>query len=158
MRHHSLIAAASIVAACQPASVALTDADKSAVVEELAPVLEASWEAWRAVDYDSGMSFYLDSPETVFTSQGATIRGFAAINEAFRPAFANIEQQEIDLTETHITVLSVDAVHVTESGMYAQFDGTDVELRRAPFSFSATWVRNDGEWRIITCHQSEQQQ
>ena len=33
-----------------------------------------------------------------------------------QPAFANVDQQAMNLEETHINVLSREAVHVTESG------------------------------------------
>ena len=125
------------------------------MVTEITSVLDSFWDSWRAADYDRGMSFYLDSPETAFTSQGVTIVGFATINDTFRPVFEDIERQRMDLDKTHINVLSHDAVHVTESGSYTQFDYDGAEIRTAPFSFSTTWVLRDGEWRILTCHQSE---
>ena len=157
MRFLAVVAAASLAAACQPAPAELTDAERSAIVEEITAVLDSFWDSWRAADYDRGMSFYLDSPETAFTSQGVTIVGFATIDETFRPVFVNISRQDMDLDETHITVLSRDAVHVTESGSYTQFDVEGAEIRTAPFSFSTTWVSRNGEWKIVTCHQSERQ-
>jgi len=157
MRFLVVAAAASLAAACQPAPAELTDAERSATVEEITAVLDSFWGSWRAADYDRGMSFYLDSPETAFTSQGATLVGFATINETFRPVFANVERQRMDLDETHINVLSHDAVHVTQSGSYTQFDHDGAEIRTAPFSFSTTWVLRNSEWKILTCHQSEGQ-
>ena len=148
-------AAASLTAACAPPAAELTDAERSAIVEEITAVLDSFWDSWRAADYDRGMSFYLDSPETAFTSHGLTLVGFATINETFRPVFEDVERQEMDLDKTHINVLSRDVVHVTESGSYTQIDNEGVRGRTAPFSFSATWILRDGEWKMVTCHQSE---
>ena len=157
MRFLAVVTAASLAAACQPAPAELTDAERSAIVEEITSVLDSFWDSWRAADYTQGMSFYLDSPETAFTSHGLTLVGFATINETFRPVFEDVERQEMDLDKTLINVLSRDVVHVTESGSYTQTDNEGARGRTAPFSFSATWVLRDGEWKIVTCHQSERQ-
>ncbi|UCD23438.1 MAG: nuclear transport factor 2 family protein [Gemmatimonadota bacterium] len=144
-----------LIVGCASPPSELSETERTAVIDDITVVLDSFWGTWEAVDYDRGMSFYLDSPETVFTSGGATIVGFTAINDAFRPVFANVQRQAVNLEEAHINVLSRAAVHVTESGTYTQFDGSGAEITSASFSFSTTWVLRDGDWKIVTCHQSE---
>ena len=45
-------AAASLTAACAPPAAELTDAERSAIVEEITAVLDSFWDSWRAADYD----------------------------------------------------------------------------------------------------------
>lgn len=156
MRHAaSLVLTSCLIAACNPSPATLTDSERAAITDSVSVVLDAFWNAWRQADYEAGMSYYLNSPQTIFTGSGVTLHGYDAMFEAFQPAFVGIAQQRMDIDDTNMIVLSPDAVHVSQSGVYSQTDTAGVSGPDIPFSFSTTWVLRDGEWKIITCHQSD---
>jgi uncharacterized protein (TIGR02246 family) len=147
--------AIAVAVGCQPAPADLIETERRALQTEVGAVVAAFWDTWREADYEAGMSYYLDSPETVFTGSGIMIRGYDAMVETFRPAFLAVSSQEMDLEETQILVLAHDVAQVTQSGVYAQTDTAGARGPEIPFSFSTTWVLREGEWKVITCHQSE---
>ena len=50
------------LAACQPATTELTEEQKAEIAAEVNAINAGFWDAWRATDFDQGMSYYYNSP------------------------------------------------------------------------------------------------
>ncbi len=142
-------------AACQPADTELTDYQKGEIEAEVNLELETMWDLFRQADYDHGIAYWEDSPEQLFgTSEGGILKGFAAIDAAFRPGFTTIASQVLNVDETHITVITQDVVYVMQRGTYAATDTSGVTDPTRPFAYSYLWTRTDAGWKVSSAHMS----
>lgn len=141
-----------ILAACQPATTELTEEQKAEIAAEVNAIHAEFWDAWRAADYDRGVS-YLDSANLVFAYEG-TVFGFATFDEMWRPAFANIASQTISIGDSRTTVLAPDVVCIMDAATYTTTDTLGVTSPQESFAFTGVWVRRDGEWKLLLVHES----
>ncbi len=157
MRRTILPALAFCIAAvaCQPATTELTEEQKAAIADTVNALLDDYWDAWRDVDFDRGMSFFLDAPETAFASADQVDYGLATLDSKYRPFMATFESQEITLADSRTTVLASNAVYTMQRGTYVQTDTAGVVGDTLPFAYSMVWVRRNGEWKVLAGHQSD---
>ena len=156
MRRFVLAAfALTVLTACQPADTELTDYQKGEIEAEVNLELETIWDPFRQADFDRGIAYWEDSPEQLFgTSEGGILKGFAAIDAAFRPTFTTIASQEINVDETHIEVVTRDVVYAMQRGTYSETDTSGVTGPTWPFAYSFLWTRTDAGWKVSSAHMS----
>jgi ketosteroid isomerase-like protein len=141
-------------AACQPAAVQLTDAEKATIAEEVNAINTGFWDAWRDADFGRGMSYYYDSPDLAFAMQGVVDYGYAPVDEKYRPGMENVASQTITLTDSRTTVLAADVVCIMDAGSYTATDAVGVTGPETGFAVTNLWVLRDGEWKIHVGHES----
>lgn len=156
MRRFVLAAfALTVLAACQAADTELTDYQKAEIEAEVNLELEALWDPFRQADFDRGITYWEDSPEQLFaTSEGGILKGFAAIDAAFRPMFTTIASQEINVDETHFKVITRDVVYAMHRGTFSATDTSGVTEPTRPFAYSFLWARTDAGWKVSSAHMS----
>ena len=154
--HRLALAALSlaILAACQPATIELTEEQKTEIADEVNDVHVAMWDAWRAADLDRGMSFFDTSPDLGWGFAGEMRFRIDNITAWFRPMLAGVERQDITFDERRTVVLSDDVVCVMERGTYTAFDSAGATLGSSPLAATVVWTRRDGEWKIVAGHES----
>jgi uncharacterized protein (TIGR02246 family) len=145
----------SVVLACQPATTELTDQQRGELAAEVELIHGQFWDTWRETDLDRGMSYYLNSPEYVFTYQGQMVSGYAAFRDLAENAFTGVASQTISFNESRTTVLAPDVVCITDQGTYAATDTEGVTGPASAFAFTTIWVNRDGEWKVHVATNSE---
>ena len=155
MRRMILPLMLSVFAACQVGvTVEMTDAEKTAIADEVNAVNAEWWDAWRDADFARGMSYYYNSPNLAFVMQGALDFGYAEIDAKYRPGMDGLASQDITLTNSQTVVLAPDAVTITDAGTYTATDTLGVTGPETGFAVTNIWVRTDGEWKIHVGHES----
>jgi hypothetical protein len=109
-------------AGCQAADTTYSVADLDAAEAEVAATLNEFWSGWESADFDEGLTYFSESPDMTFITDGSLWKSWEAVVEAHRPYFETIERQEIDLAETGLNAVAPEAVYVTQTGTYRQFD------------------------------------
>jgi uncharacterized protein (TIGR02246 family) len=146
--------ALTVLAACQPASNELTDYQKAEITAEVQLLHDQFWDAWREVDVDRGMSYYLNAPEFTAAVEGVLIHGYAAFDEMARSAFAHVASQSITIDDTRTSVMAHDIACVIEHIRYTQTDDEGVTGPEHTAAVTLAWVRRDGEWKVYHFHNS----
>ena len=143
-----------VVAAFQPATAQLTDAEKAAIRDEVSAHQAEFWNAWRDADWDRGMSYYHDSPDLAFAMEGVVDYGYAEIDAKYRPNFANVASQTLAVTDSRTTVLASDVVCIMETATMSMTDTAGVSGPEMDAALTNIWVLRDGEWKIHISHES----
>jgi len=143
-----------VFAACQPATVELTDAEKATIADDVNAINAGFWDAWRAADFGRGMSYYYDSPDLAFAMQGVVDYGYANVDAKYRPGMADVASQTITLTTSRTTVLAADVVCIMDGGTYTATDALGVTGPEMGFAVTNIWVLRDGDWKIHIGHES----
>jgi len=143
-----------VVAACQPATTELTADQKAAIADTVNALDAAYWDAWRAVDVDKGLSYFHNSPDLWWGEEGHALLGYAELEAYFRAAVSSVSRMNITISDSRTVVLAADAVGVLEQGVYTATDTAGTTTPELAFLASATWVRRNGEWKILYGHES----
>ena len=143
-----------VVAACQPATMEMTDAEKVAVADEVNAINAEFWDVWREADFDRGMSYYYNSPDLAFAMEGVVDYGYAEIDAKYRPGFASVASQTLTITDSRTTVLAPDVVCIMETAKMSLTDTAGVTGPETDFALTSIWVLRDGEWKIHIAHES----
>jgi hypothetical protein len=141
------------LAACQTAITELTDERKAEITGEVTALNAGYWEAWRAADWDRGMSYYLDSPDFVWAAGGAVYFGLDALEET-RPRFANVASQVFTFRDSRVVVMTPTAAVVPAVGEWAQTDTTGVSSIPRDFVWTGVWVLRNDAWKMQLVHMS----
>jgi len=143
-----------VVAACQPANTELTADQKAAIADTVIALDAAYWDAWRAVDVDQGLSYFHDAPDVWWGEEGHALHGYAELEAYFRRSASGFSRMDITISDARTVVLAADAVGVLEQGVYTATDSAGTTTPELSFLASATWVRRNGEWKILYGHES----
>ncbi len=155
MRRFVLAALAlTVLAACQPSTTELTEEQKTEIANEVNAIHAEAWDAWRAADVDRGMSYYPDSPELTYITDGQLFRGTAAVDDQSRAMFVNTASQTITITESYTDVLAPNVVCINAMHTYTVTDTAGVVGPEGVFAGTYIWVRRDGEWKMQSSHES----
>ncbi|UCG89178.1 MAG: nuclear transport factor 2 family protein [Gemmatimonadota bacterium] len=148
------LAVALVATSCQPAASELSEAERTAIAETVNAINAGFWDAWRAADFDRGMSYYDNSPDLAFAFEGAVDYGYAEIEAKYLPGMAGVASQEITVTDSRTTVLAPDVVCIMEAGSSSATDTAGVTGPEGSFAVTSIWVLRDGEWKIHIGHES----
>jgi ketosteroid isomerase-like protein len=142
-----------VAVACRPGTRELTQEQKTAIAAEVNAVNAGFWDAWRAADWDRGMSYYFDSPDFVWAAGGAAFFGKATL-EGYRPGFANVASQVFAFRDSRTIVMAPGAASITATGRWAQIDTAGDTVLRREFAWTGIWVQRAGEWKLHLAHLS----
>jgi len=151
------VAVASVVlfAGCQPATVELSEEQKVAVAAEIDALTDEWWDAWRTFDWDRGLAFIEDGPDTTWTGAVRTLHSVAEMREVWSAAMAGLERQELEFTNARTVVLAPDVVWTLREGHYVIFDTADNAVAEGQFCETAVWVKRNGEWKVLLGHDDD---
>jgi hypothetical protein len=141
-----------MVAGCQSQGTDFPAADLETAEREVEAQLGAFWDAWMASSFEEGMAYYSGSPDLSFITDGYVWESKGSAEEAYRPFFAGIERQEMDLSETRVAALTPEVVLVTQAGMFTQYLRSGEVSPERDFALSMTWVKMGGEWKVMAYH------
>ena len=155
MRRIALAAfALTVLPACQAATYTVTEQWKAEIAAEVDVLHAQLWDALQTADFDRVMSYLHNSQETAWGYEGLAIFGWDAMYETFAPAFAAIEGQNANITESRTTEVSADIAYVIDKGSLSVTDSAGVTGPGLPFTLTVLWVRHDGGWKVQFGHES----
>ena len=147
-----------LAVACQSTSTQstqLTSAQRAVIAAEVDSVCDNEWyPAWETVDFDRGLSFIVDEPETAWVHEGQAIYTRAGIDAAFRPGAAMVQSQKFNWTNSRTVVLAPDVAYTIREGTYVATDTAGNVTPERRFAETTVWVKRDGEWRVLQGHGS----
>ena len=143
-----------VLVACQPATTELTEEQKAEIAAEATAINEVFWDAWRAADFEQGMSYFHNSPDLTFALDGTLIHGYDGVDATFRPVFAGVVSQVITIPDSRTFVLAPDVVCIMESGSYKATDTAGVATPELGFAVTTVWKHQGGEWKVRQVHES----
>jgi ketosteroid isomerase-like protein len=151
---HSILLLTLAVAACQPATTGqLTDQQKAEITAAVTTADAKYWDAWRAADWDRGISYYLDSPDFVWAAGGTVYYGLDALKET-KPRFGDVASQTFTFRDSRVIVMSPDVASVIAIGTWAQTDTAGVTGAAREFAWTGVWMLRDGAWKMHLVHMS----
>jgi hypothetical protein len=142
------------LAACQPAATELTEEQKLAIAEEVNEVNAEFFDVWSQADWERGMTYYYNSPETVWATEGTLDYGYSEIDAKYRPTFAGVASQIFTITDSRTTVLAPTVASFTANIAWSRTDTTGVTGPEMKIAWTAIWVLREGEWKVQTAHVS----
>jgi len=143
------------IAGCQPPVGELTEDMKADIAAEVDAAASAWWEAWAAVDYDRGMSFFEDVPEASWAWDEGVLHTVAGMDAAWAGTWcADCARQQIDFTDSRTIVLSPDIAYTVRQYDDVVTDTAGIALPRTSGVETIVWVRRDGRWKVLLGHES----
>lgn len=123
------------------------DGGAAAVIER---ELRASAERWNAGDLEGFLAPY--ATEATFVSDGALLRGKAAIADRYRGNYWRTGRpaDELRFGDLEVRVLGPD--HALVHGRYLLYDRQGTQTATGPFSL--VYARTGAGWRIVHDHSS----
>ena len=112
------------------------------------------WEAWAAADIDRGLDFFAEEA-TAVTKTAAILPGLSAIDAAWRPGFATITSQDIEITDSYVTVFGPELASVHQVGTFVVHFTDGVVEGPIHFTYTTVWALMDGAWRIVVAHRTD---
>jgi ketosteroid isomerase-like protein len=143
------------IVACQPSPTELTDEQRAAIRDTVDALMVDFWDAVRHADFDRGLTFFHDAPETALAYEGRTDYTLATLDSVYRPGYAATRSQERTIADSRTTVLAPDVVYVMQRGILSATDTAGTTYPATPFAFTVVWVRRNGEWKVLLGHQSD---
>lgn len=141
-----------MLAGCQYPEATFSQAELDAAEAEVSAQLQEFWDVWQASSFDEGMAYYSGHPDMSFVTDGFLWESKAAAEAAYRPFFEAIERQEMNASETRVSALTPEVVHVTQTATYTQYFRSGEVSPARDFAMSMTWVKEGGEWKALTYH------
>jgi len=153
MRRLVLAAVASaFLAACQPTTTELADAEREAIRDTITQLADAAFEAFRALDIDRFMAPY--GSEFVWAENGALGTNRDSMVTAWGGVFASVREVTSGAWgDAHVNVLGPDAAVFSASFEWAGVDtaGVASALRGV---WTTVWERTGDGWKIVQGHES----
>jgi hypothetical protein len=138
-----------------PTGLEMTEAEKRRIQAEVDSLTNEWWEAWKNFDWDRGLSFVEEAPETTWTGAGQTVYSVAEMREVWPPTMAGLARQDLEFTNARTVVLAPEIVWTLREGDYVLFDTAGVEVAAGQFNETAVWVKRQGEWKVLLGHDDD---
>jgi len=145
-----------LLVGCQaPSPAEMTAEQKAAIVAEIDSLTVEWWEAWKTFDWDRGLSFIEDGPETTWTGAVQTVYSIEEMREVWIGAMAGLQRQELEFTNSRTIVLAPDIVWTLREGNGALFDIDGNLVSEGQFIETAVWVKRNGDWKVLLGHDDD---
>ena len=138
-----------------PVAMALTDEAKQVIVDEVQAASDRMIMVAESLDGEGLISLLSDHSDFTFASNGTRLATKKTVVDDVIPGWStSLKAQDLDITESTISVLSKDAALQSVSGTFTetQHDGTV----NPPYKMAGTfvWERTDAGWQMMHIHQS----
>lgn len=149
--HRALVAGA-VFALTRPCGAQVPLTQRDSIQAQVQAALDSLTDAWRPMDVDGMMRFYLDSALIAENSRLRTARADRAAIERRRPGV--LGQRIGPFRPIRFDVLSRDVVVVSWVNTFAVIDTGGRARPTMVAANTYVWVRRGGAWRILTAHES----
>ena len=107
--------------------------------------------AWNRGDVDAFMHWYLDSPQTTYTSSGQIVQGYAALRDRYVKKYGDSKESMGQLRFGDLTVTTLGREHALVLGRWYLQRAGQADLEGV---FTLVWTLTPQGWRIISDHTS----
>jgi len=137
-----------VFAACQPATMELTDAEKAAIADTV-DALNSEWlMALEAADIDRALTYHHQGPNVAWGYEGEMVFGSDAIANTWRPYFATMESQDFTVQELRVEVLAPTVACINQVLTGTTTDTAGVTSPESVCAITTVWLLRDGEWKM----------
>ena len=143
-----------VAAACQPATMEMTEEQKAAIADTVNAVHAQARDAWRVPDLDLAMTYFHDSPDIRLALEGQVMHGPTTVLATVGPLFEGVASQDMTITATETVVLAPDVVCIIDQGTFAMLDSAGAVVLESPYAYTVIYVRRGGEWKALIGHES----
>jgi hypothetical protein len=133
----------------------MTAEEEAAIVAEIDSLTVEWWEAWKTFDWDRGLAFIEDGPQTTWTGAVQTVSSVQEMREVWIPAMAGFQRQDFEFTNSRTIVLAPDIVWTLREGNGSLFDTDGNLVSENQFIETAVWVKRGGEWKLLLGHDDD---
>ena len=133
----------------------MTDSEVAQIQSEVDSLTNEWWKAWETFDWDRGLSFVADAPETTWTGAVHTVYSVAEMREVWPAAMAGLGRQDLEFTNSKTIVLTPEIVWTLREGNYLLVDTAGTEVATGQFNETAVWVKRNGEWKVLLGHDDD---
>ncbi len=144
------------VVACQAGPRTLSDAQRAAVADTVEGLTDSLFAAAGRADFDALAAYFHNTTDLTWAYQAQTWESWATVDSVFRPSFAELSHQNIDVAKTVTTVLAPDIAYVLLEGSYTATDTAGVTSSPIRYAWGGVWVRRNGEWKVLAGFESDQ--
>ena len=141
--------AVTILAACQPQTAELTEEQKAAIADTVIQVRAELVEVNERLDADAFLSFFADY---VVVAKELNVMDYDAFAAEIREDFGTYDHYVIEEELIKASVLSEDAVAVTDRSMWYLIATSGDTIWTAPATFTLVFVRRNEQWKIVNLH------
>ena len=153
MRRMLTVVALAGLAACQPKSAAMTDAQKAAMADSVRTMVSSIVDQMNKGDMNAGMAMYSADLDARYTENGMTYPSLDAMKKMSQDMSGGMESMNIKTDAIDVMVVGPDAAVVTSPfHMSAKPKGKPVYQTQGVWS--GVVMRRGGRWQIVSVHES----
>jgi len=139
-----------VVAACQPAAMELTDAEKADIAEEFREFRTGLYAANERLDIEQTLAAIAEDVALIIQGTRLSHDQFAP---AARAAFGALENLSVEVQEMQVDVLAANVVVNTDVITDVQTDTAGVTTEQT-YLHTEVWTKRDGRWMMTHGQQS----
>jgi uncharacterized protein (TIGR02246 family) len=141
-----------MAAGCRAGPPDFTEAEKAAVVQTVTSLTKDFVTAASRADLDATFRFFSSDADAAVLNLGTRYTRQAII-ELYRPIYASLRGQEIDIGQPVVAVLSPEAAVLSTQGRFTATYRSGAQVS-SQFAWTLVWVRRNGQWSVLHAHQS----
>ena len=131
----------------------VSDEQRAAIEVTIRVLTDELVAASEQVDVDRVFAKCSDAHDAGFIDNGVFYPSLDSLLAAFRTGFSRLRRQEIEVSETRVSVLAPNVAVLTAHG-YGTATQTDDQTFESPFAWTFVFVKEGDNWRIVHSHQS----
>ena len=139
-----------VFAACQPAAMELTEAQRTEIADEFRQFRMDLYASNERLEVQPTLSAIAEDVALIIQGTRLSYDDFAP---AVRGGFATLQSVAVDVKEMRIDVLSADAVVNTDVIDEVATDTSGRTLEQT-YLHTEVWVKRDGRWAMVAGHRS----
>jgi uncharacterized protein (TIGR02246 family) len=133
----------------------ITVEDRAAIEGEVRAVTEKLITAVRQADFDRVAALVSrDDPFNLgYIDNGVFLFDFETMESRFRPGFARLQSQDMEINDMRIAILAPDVAVITWHGQISANHKDGQTFERA-LALTYVLVKDGGDWKFVHMHQS----
>ena len=140
--------AALLSTGCRPAEQQqLTAEEEAAIADSVTALFDQIPSATNALEFDRLLGYYRASEDLTYLAAGRINRSHRTMADIMEAQFGGAVAADLRWLEKYVDVLSRDAVVATARFEFSMVLQTG-DTARSSGTYSATYVRRDGQWKI----------
>lgn len=137
------------LAGCQPVTTELTEERKVELAAEVLQVRAELAAVNERLDVEAFLSFFTDD---LVAAKELDVMDYDTFARRIEEDFNTYDHYVITQEMAEVSVLSEDAVAVTDKSQWVMIAVSGDTVWAGPATFTSIFVRRDGEWKVVHLH------
>jgi ketosteroid isomerase-like protein len=137
------------VAACQPATTELTEERKAEIAAEVLQIRAELAAVNERLDVEAFLSFFTDD---LVAAKELDVMDYETFARRIEEDFNTYDHYVITQELAEVSVLSEDAVAVTDKSQWVMIAVGGDTVWAGPATFTSIFVLRDGDWKVVHLH------